>query len=142
LDRDYELDIGGCFLRAWQLFKANIGLLLGVFLLFFLFRIAYGAALGLIQIPFNNALLQGRAAIAVGYRFIATAALSPVMGPLAGGLMLVFLKTIRGQPTAVKEVWPTGNCSSATLWCPQSISFVGCRSFLCSRPRPGPCRNK
>ena len=132
LDRDYELDIGGCFLRAWQLFKAKIGLLLGLFLLFFLFRIAYGAALGLIPTPFNNAFLQNRAAIAVGCRFIATAALSPVMGPLAGGLMLVFLKTIRGQPTGVKEVFAGFQMAYRQLFLGHLV--ISSINFLCLLP--------
>jgi uncharacterized membrane protein len=88
LARDYELDIGGCVTRGWALLRDHFGLIFGVTLVLWLLSLAVGA-LG--AIPF------------VGFLFsIASLLLS---GPLMGGFYQVYLKTIRGEPTEVGEMF-------------------------------------
>lgn len=82
LARPITLDIGACLSRAWALLKSNFGLLLGsCFLVWFI---------GLVCqfIP----LIGGLA-----YPLLA--------GVLYGGLCLVVLKRIRGQPASAGEVF-------------------------------------
>ncbi len=51
LERDYELDIGDCVSRAWNLFKSNLGILIGSFLLVLLISmITGGVSNGILQI--------------------------------------------------------------------------------------------
>lgn len=105
LGRDYELDIGGCISRGWELYKGHFGVLFGSFIIMFLVLMAGGGILGLFRLPLNNLLLQAPAGVQVGYNYFSTALLSLVKGPLFGGLCLVYLKTIRGQATGVGEVF-------------------------------------
>lgn len=105
LERDYELDIGGCIARGWELYKAHFGLLFGSFAIMFLVQLACGGAVGLLRLPFNNLLLQAPVSIQVGIGYISSALPTLVMGPMMGGLFLVYLKTLRGQTPGVGEVF-------------------------------------
>lgn len=82
LARDYAVDIGRCFDRARKLFSENMGLLLGAMV------VSYGIQIGVQLIPL------------LGY-------LAPIFlsGPLTGGLILVNLKRLRGQPAEVGGVF-------------------------------------
>lgn len=86
--RDYDLSIGGCISRGWELFRNNVGVLLGA-------GAIYGAimlALGLLGIiPFVS-ILTNIAQIILG-------------GPLLGGLYWVFLQRARGLPAAAGDVF-------------------------------------
>ena len=104
-ERDYELDIGACIARGWELYKSNFGLLFGAFIIMFLMQAACIGALGLIRLPFNNLLLHAPAAVQVGFGYFSSAVSSLVMGPMMGGLFLVYLKTIRGQVPGVGEIF-------------------------------------
>jgi hypothetical protein len=105
LDRDYELDIGGSIQRGWELLKGNFGIIFGTFSIMILVEIACGGALGLVRLPFNNALLQAPVLVRVGCEYLSSTVLLLVMGPLMGGVFLVYLKTIRGQATGVGEMF-------------------------------------
>jgi hypothetical protein len=97
--RDYEahilalppqLRIGHCVERAWALLKANFGLLFGASLI-------YGL-IGLCQ------LIPG---IGLVYWIF--------KGVFEGGLYLVFIRRIRGQPAAVSDVFAGFNIAFAQL---------------------------
>ena len=88
LERDYELDIGGCISRGWELLKNNFGLLFIGVLIYFLIEGAIGA-LG--SIPFIGPLFS------IANLFVA--------GPLMGGVFYIFIQAIRGQPTNVGDVF-------------------------------------
>lgn len=105
LERDYELDIGGCISRGWEMYKGNFGVLFGGFIILFLMQMACGGAMGLIRLPFNNLLLQAPVAVQVGFGYVSSALLSLVTGPMMGGLFLVYLKTLRGEAPSVGEVF-------------------------------------
>jgi hypothetical protein len=98
LARDYSLDIGGCVIRAWGVFKNNVGTLLVTFLL--LVALVFGASLiiqtvlalgGVNRLPYQTTQYL----TPVYFIFLAL-----VMGPAAGGLYHVYLSIIRGQPAS------------------------------------------
>ncbi len=83
------IDLGDVFSRAWEIFKPQWGLCLGVILLVWVISFAAGMVLGLI----------------------------PIVGPLAANLFgmwlgigqaLFFLKTARGQPAQVGDIFTGG----------------------------------
>jgi len=88
LERDYELDLGGCIGRGWELVKNNFGLLFVGTLLYLLIE---GAAGGLASIPAIGPLFS----IA---NFICS-------GPLMGGVFYLFIRVNRGEPAEVGEIF-------------------------------------
>lgn len=105
LDRDYELDIGGCISRGWEVYKENFGIVFGSFIIMVLVQIGCGVALNLVMLPFNKALLDAPIGVRIGYGYFYSAVVTLVTGPMAGGLFWVYLKTIRGEATSVGEVF-------------------------------------
>lgn len=85
---DYELDLGGCLSRGFELVKTSLGLLFVGALIYVLIEGAIG---GLAQIPFVGALFS----IA---NFI-------ISGPLMGGVFYLFIRAIRGEPAEVGDVF-------------------------------------
>lgn len=88
LERDYELDLGGCISRGYQLLKDNFSLL-------FLTALAYAGIEGLIA---------GLGAIPhVGPIF--TIGNLVIAGPLLGGVYLISLRALRGQSAEVGDIF-------------------------------------
>jgi uncharacterized membrane protein len=88
LERDYELDIGGCVSRGFNLFKENLGPLLVAVLIYWLVE---GAIAGLGAIPFVGSIF--------------TIANMVIIGPLMGGLFYVFIQIVRGQKAEAGDVF-------------------------------------
>jgi hypothetical protein len=88
LERDYDLDIGGCISRGWDLLQKNMGLLVGATVIYFGIEIAF-SLLG--AIPLIGALFS------LLNLFVAA--------PLMGGLFYVTLQAIRGQPATAGDVF-------------------------------------
>jgi uncharacterized membrane protein len=105
LERDYELDIGGSIARGWELLKENFVAIFVSFLILMLVQAACGGAMSLITAAVGKSMFHWPVALRLGYDFFFKVALTLVMGPLMGGLFLVYLKTIRKQPTGVGEVF-------------------------------------
>jgi hypothetical protein len=87
-EHDYDLDLGGCISRGFELLKNNFGVLFVAVLLFVLIE---GFIAGLGAIPFIGALFS------IANLFI--------VGPLLGGLYYVFIQTIRHQPANAGDVF-------------------------------------
>ncbi len=88
LDRDYDLDLGGCISRGWNLLQKNMGLLIGATLIY----IGIGIALSLLgAIPLIGMLFSLLSLF--------------VTAPLMGGLFYVTLQAIRQQPTSAGDVF-------------------------------------
>jgi uncharacterized membrane protein len=81
LERDYELDIGGCISRGWSLTTSRFGQLFVPVLIYFLIEIAFGA-FG--KIPFIGPLFS------IANLFVS--------GPLMAGVFYIFILVIRGRP--------------------------------------------
>jgi len=86
---DYELDIGGCIGRGWQLMKNNFGLLVGATVVY-----------GLIQ--FGISMLGKIPKLGVVVTLCNVVFLS---GPLMAGFYFLFLKTIRGHGGEVGDLF-------------------------------------
>ncbi len=88
LTRDFHLDISDCLGRGWELFKANVGIAIGVVLLYvsIIFVISL---LGLIPCV---GLIFSLASMVVG-------------GPLLGGLLYFSIKCSRGQEGGVNDLF-------------------------------------
>jgi len=87
-ENDYELDLGGCISRGWELVKSNLGLLFVGTLVYVLIEGAIGAVA---QIP----LIGAAASIA---NFI-------IAGPMMGGVFYLFLRAIRGEPAEIGDIF-------------------------------------
>jgi len=83
LARDYQVDIGGCFTRAWEVFKTNAGMAIAVVLV-------AGAIL------FFGGLVSNLIAVAVPLGNVIVPLL--YTAPLLGGLYWFFIRLIRGEP--------------------------------------------
>jgi hypothetical protein len=112
---DYELDIGGCIRRGWELVKGDFGVLVGGFLLYFL--IIFGLA------SLSNIPSIGRIFSLIG--FIIT-------GPLLGGLFFLYLKAIRGGSAGVGEMFAGFQRAFLQLFMGHLVRAVA--SFLCMLP--------
>lgn len=88
LERDYDLDLGGCISRGWDLLQKNMGLLIGATLIYMGIEIAF-SLLG--AIPLIGALFS------LLNLFVAA--------PLLGGLFYVTLQAIRRQPATAGDVF-------------------------------------
>ena len=88
LQRDYELDLGGCISRGYQLLKDNFSLLFLTTLVFGSIEVMI-AVLG--AIPFVGPIFS-----------IANLVIA---GPLMGGLYFVFLRVVRGEATEVGDIF-------------------------------------
>lgn len=88
LETDYELDIGGCVGRSWDLYKKEFGLLFAGCLLYMLIEAVIG---GGGQIPFLGPLFSIVNLV--------------IVGPLMGGVYYIFIQAIRGQPATVGDVF-------------------------------------
>jgi hypothetical protein len=88
--RPPELNVGKCLSRSWDLLSANVGLIFGSTALVWLVG-----------------LLQFVPVVSLGY-FV-------VHGVLFGGLCLVFLKRIRGEPSAASVAFSGFNLAFAQL---------------------------
>ena len=86
-DGDYELDLGGCIGRGFELVKNN-GLLIGGVVIYFLIQLAC-SALG--NIPLIGALFS-----------LANFVMS---GALLGGLLYLFLRVIRGENATLGDLF-------------------------------------
>ena len=107
--RDYELDIGGCISRGWELFMNHLGILIGSTLLYGVIFLAVSFFLGLIVTMISLIGFSQEAQQTVTFVFIRdvltriVAAL--VMAPMTGGLYYVFIQAIRGQPVGIGELF-------------------------------------
>ena len=80
--RDYQLDIGGCIGRGWDLFRNNMGMLIGGVAIVML------ATIALAFIPFVGAIGQ-----------------LIVMGPLTGGMYWMYIRAIRSESGGVSDAF-------------------------------------
>ncbi len=105
--RDYTLDLGGYLSRGWSLFKANMGLFIGVGLLY----LAVWLVLGLIGIiPF------------VG--LVSSVAQIILAGPLVGGLYWVFILRARGLAATVGDLFAGFSRAFGNLILAQVVSSL------------------
>ena len=100
--RDYQIDIGSCIKRAWNLLKANLGLMVVVNLVVGLLFGGIGSLISLgIRVPIG---FHSTAGSVTG--FVANMLWCFVFGgALMGGLFAFNLKLIRGQPASFADAF-------------------------------------
>lgn len=105
--RDYELDIGACISRGWELVKKNFWPVVGVNFLIFLVIMAFNQLTGLITRPIINAMIQQHQFSAGGIAIILLVSIlgAPVYMVLMAGLMKYFLKLVRGEQASVGDAF-------------------------------------
>jgi hypothetical protein len=107
LERDYDLDIGGCISRGWGLVKKNFWPVVGVNLLVFFVVMVFNQLTGLITRPIIQQMVQQHQFSAGGIAILVLAIVlsAPVYMVLMAGLMKYFLKLIRGEPASVGDAF-------------------------------------
>jgi hypothetical protein len=104
LERDYELDLGGCISSGYEEVKKNFGTLFVSALILLAIQFGFPGLLNTILVGGLGKIFTSVAAH-VGLGLLAMALGSTVLGPLLGGVNLIYLKTIRGQATGVGEIF-------------------------------------
>jgi len=87
-EQDYDLDLGGCFSRGWELYTKNFGVLFVGPLIYMLIEL-FISFLG--QIPVIGPVFS------LGNLII--------IGPLMGGIYYQYILVNRGEPTAVGDIF-------------------------------------
>ena len=105
LEHDYDLDIGGCVSRGWDLFKNNFGMLFGSFWVAMLIVIVAGGVLGFMLTALIPKTLMASVPFRMFYNVVIQAVLALVNGPLFGGVFYIFLQTLRGRPAGIGDVF-------------------------------------
>jgi len=101
---DYEIDLGGCISQGWEITKKNYGTLFASVLVLLGVKVAVSSVINFVLIAsLNKIFTSATATVALGILMVALDA--PVMGPLLGGVYLIFLKTIRGETAAISELF-------------------------------------
>lgn len=101
-ERDYELDIGGCITRGWELLKNNFGTLF----LGFLAAMGIVAVTGIVLEQLVALVIpKGPLAVREVFHLLATALATPVVGPLMGGMYFLFLQINRGRSAEVGSIF-------------------------------------
>ena len=105
--RDYELDIGGCISRGWELVKNNFWPVVGVTALIILITVAINQVFGLFTRPAINAMIAEHR---VSPREVLTIVLMAIVGgPIytifMAGLFKYYLKLIRGESAGIGDAF-------------------------------------
>jgi hypothetical protein len=106
LEQDYDLNIGHCISRGWELLKNNFGVVFGGTALFLVIQVAMSV---LANIPILGILIS-----------LASIVLA---GPLMGGLYYFFLRNIRGRGT-IEDVFAGFRINFVQLMLGYIVSLV------------------
>jgi hypothetical protein len=107
LGRDYELDIGGCIARSWDLVKQNFWPVIGISLLIMVISVVINQIIGLASGPVvRGAILQrhispGGISIIIGTSLLG----SPIYTLLMAGLVKYYLKLIRAEGPTIGDAF-------------------------------------
>jgi uncharacterized membrane protein len=104
---DYELDIGACFSRGWELVKGNFWPTVGVSTLVFIILMAFNQITGLFTGPIIQGMVRQQAVSPGGIVIVVLVSIvsAPVYIVLMAGLMKYFLNLIRGEPASIGDAF-------------------------------------
>jgi uncharacterized membrane protein len=102
---DYDLDIGGCISRGWNLYKENFGILFVASLLLFVIQFVTAGGLNMVLMPLTKSLMHASVGFRIGYSYLLPAVTALVIGPMAGGVYVVYLKVIRQHKAGVGDAF-------------------------------------
>lgn len=107
--RDYELDIGGCISRGWNLFASNLGILVGTSVLWFVLIFIVAGLVGAITGNMAKNMFSMETMLSPAFQIIQSYLLKIVLalifGPLTGGLYYIFIRTMRGREAGVGDLF-------------------------------------
>ncbi len=104
LSADYELDLGGCISAGWELTKKNFGIVFGTVLIFIAIKIIVSSIINVALVTALTKIFTSAVATMV-LGFLVLALNAPLIGPLMGGIYVIYLKLLRGQPTNLGEIF-------------------------------------
>ena len=104
---DYELDLGDCISRAWNLVKNNLWPIVGTSALVFFAMIGINQLFGLITNPIINDMVAAQKVNVRGLLIVAgvTIISAPVSTIFMAGLFQYYLKLIRGEMTGMGDAF-------------------------------------
>jgi uncharacterized membrane protein len=104
---DYDLDIGSCFSRSWELIKNNFWPAVGVNALILVIIIAFNQLGGLITGPIMQQMVREHTFSPVGLLivFAVSVVSTPVYMILMAGLINYYLKMIREEATSISDAF-------------------------------------
>jgi uncharacterized membrane protein len=107
LARDYDLDIGSCITRSWELVKRNFWPVVGITLVVMLVMLAINQAVDLISGPAVESMMKNREVTPAGVLlvFLTWLISLPVQTVFTGGLYMYYLKLIRGQEAGIADAF-------------------------------------
>jgi len=107
LARDYDLDIGSCVVRAWELVKGNFWPIVGITFLVILASNLITQAISLIYRPAFHEMIVNRqiSAEAIALFLLAWMISLPVQTVFVGGLFVYYLRLIRGHEAGLSDAF-------------------------------------
>ena len=131
IEDDYEIDIGGCLSRAWQLYKDNFGLL---FVCVLILMVVLIIGKGIINAFLSPIIMESHASpvVTTSLGFIYPVLSALYLGPLGGGLMIVYFRKIRGEQASVDGIFSGFQKAFAPLFIGQLI--LGLIYAICLLP--------
>lgn len=98
---DYDLDIGGCVTRGWNVFKENLGTIMGGFLLYMIILVIVGTCINVSLATFIPKETMANMVFKIFFQGV----MALIAGPLSGGYYLMFIRAVRGQPASIGDVF-------------------------------------
>ena len=104
---DYDLDIGACISRGWELVKNNFWPTVGVSTLIFFIIAAFQQLCGLFTNPIVQSMIREKQISPGGILIVVLVSIvsAPVYLVFMAGLMKYFLNLIRGEPATVGDAF-------------------------------------
>ncbi len=106
------VDAGSVINYAWEVWKANLGLLVGVTVVVFVISIGFGAVQGFVETIFAH---QGNEEVGVLIGFVLSVCGNLVQMFLEIGKALIVLKLLRGEPAEFSELFNGGSVFLSVL---------------------------
>ncbi len=107
--RDYELDIGGCISRGWNVFANNAGIMIGATVLYLVIIIAGSFVITLPLGKLAPAIVSPDTYISVPFQFglncLVQILLALVYGPLTGGFYYFIIRAVRGVSPRIGDMF-------------------------------------
>ncbi len=107
LARDYDLDIGSCISRSWELIKAHFWPVIGISALIMLISAAINQVLSLGTRPAIQGMIMAHRVSPLGISLIFGTSIlgSPVYTLLTAGTFKYYLRLIRGEPATIADAF-------------------------------------
>jgi hypothetical protein len=106
-DSDYELDIGGCISRGWEVVKNNFWPAVGINALVFIIIMVFNQITGLFTRPVFQAMFLRHEFSSGGIMIVMLVSIlsAPLYIVFVAGLMKYFLKLIRKEPATINDAF-------------------------------------